>query len=423
MTAINSSTFAALPASKIPLEFHSQNRPIDKVPEEHRDKIESSHGRRRASQIFGQEILQSLKIRFKSEFKLSVGFVNPYGNRDSAPSVAASVLGAARSIVEQRIEDPSKTLGEVRKSVDQALGTSRDIVNTDEGDDALDDIGSLLKHGLDELEHDTKLIAASSLYIESTTKQRTSIKIRTQEGDIVKFELRQVDKLKASDIAVQTDSGSATSTEVSVSSSSRFVLKVEGDLNEAELEAIRNVFSQAEQLAEEFFSGDIDAALQVVAGLEFDSEQLARVSLKFRSSEKISITQTILRSGIPVAAETTAPIDAESAALDGAIGTAVPASSVATIPTDAVNDTPDADTQIPESSLGGYLGKLADYLQQSIDLLTDSASEHGVSLRFEITESVRLDIFRAVLIETAPEETEEAEHTDGDSHNDIEDDD
>ena len=237
MHPVTSTSLAAFQSNKIQLEFRAQQQNAKKTEHAHngRGHIETSHGRRRATQIFRQEIIQLLKIKFHSEFNLSINSVNPYRSSGSAEGVAADVLTAARAITEQGSEEPSQTLAQVRESVDQAVSNSQEIVNTTEGEAELEIADGLIQRGLDALESDARLMSVSSTSIESTSKQRSTIQIRTQEGDIVKFDLRRIDRLSASDIAIQTESGSANLTEVSISSSSRLVLKVEGNLNEAEL--------------------------------------------------------------------------------------------------------------------------------------------------------------------------------------------
>ena len=427
MHPVNSTSFAAFQTNNAQLKFRPQLQPAqisEPIRQDH-DRVESEHGRGRASQIFRQEIIQSLKIKFSSTFKLSIESANPYRNNDSAESVAADVVNSARTIAEQSPAEPSQTLAQVRESVAQAVSISQKSVETAEGEAELDAADGLIQRGLDELEKDTRLVSASSLAVESRSKQRSTIKIQTQEGDIVKFDLRRVDRLSASDVAIQTESGSASLTEVSVSSRSRLVLKVEGDLNDAELDAIKNVFAQAEQIAEEFFAGDLNAALEVVAGLEFDTGQLARVSMKFRSSERISMQQTTLQS-----APVVAPPESPASTATVAAPTATPATRISDLPStetvsapastvaDIRSETPPVadDTSSSSSLFSGfaslinYLGRVADYLEETVDLFSNSLQGAATTgIRFEFTESLRLDILRAVLIETAPESEESHE--------------
>jgi len=437
MQPVIGTSLAAFQTNNALLKFKPQSQPVQKSEPVHKDhdRVESEHGRGRAAQIFRQEIVQSLKIKFSSTFRLSIASANPYRTNDSAESVAADVVNSARTIAEQSPAKPSQTLATVRESVAQAASISQKSVETAEGEAELDVADGLIQRGLDELEKDTQLAAASSFAVESRTKQRSTIKIQTQEGDIVRFDLRRVDRLSASDIAIQTDSGSASLTEVSVSSRSRLVLKVDGDLNDAELDAIKNVFAQAEQLADEFFSGDLNAALEVVAGLEFDTSQLARVSMKFRSSERISMQQATLQSAPAVAPpESAASASASTATV--VAPTATPATPISDLPStetvsasaSTVADVKPETTVVADdisgsgsllsgfASLIDYLGKIADYLEQTVGQFGDSLQGAATtSMRFEFTESLRLDILRAVMIETAPESEENRKASTGDA--------
>jgi len=429
---------------------------IEKAGHEEREnhKVRSDHGEERATQIFRQEISQTLKIAFRSTFSLSTNASNPYRSSESPEDLATDVMTAAKAIVEDSPAEPAKTLVRVRQSVEQAITSSKQVVNTEEGASALKNADDLISRGLRVLENDTQLTSASALSVQSKSTQRSTIQIRTQEGDTIKFDLRRVDKLSATDISLQSDTGNAEFTEISLSSRSRLVLQVKGDLNSAELDAIKNVFTQAEQLAEEFFAGDLNAALEVVAGLEFDSSQLAKVSMKFRSSERISAQQTILQStpATPVGAIDTATVAAATPLIPTAVpvtpqpapaatpltSTAVP---VTPQPAPAVNDTastttvPAAITATPEtetistpvenasgadgllsgfSALADFLGQIADFLDQNMDQFSGGLTQGSgeAKLRFEFTESVRLDILKAVMIEIAPEHDE---HDDSDS--------
>jgi hypothetical protein len=451
MHVINGSSLAASQDNQVKVYFRVRANAIQgsEKPEKtekpdhenrHHDRVKSDHGSERATQIFRQEINQSLKIAFRSAMSLSLNPASAYQSSESPEDLATDVLRTAREIATKSPDKPEKTLVRVRQSVEQAITASQTIVNTEEGASALTAADDLISRGLDTLASDTSLKSASALSIESTSKQRSSIQIRTQEGDIIKFDLRHVEKMSASDISLQTESGSATSTEISISSRSRVVLKIEGDINSAELEAIRSVFAQAEQLAEEFFSGDLNAALEIVAGLEFDSSQLARVSMKFRSSERISAQQTVLQSSpapAAIAEDTVTAVPSTPAAIaedTPAAAPSTPTAIAATTPTKAqpepvlgapVSTEVQPETVPPEeavssggflsgfSTLADFLGKIADFLEQGTGQIGGALfSATDARIRFEFTESFRLEILKAVMIEVAPE-TEKDDDPDG----------
>ncbi len=59
---------------------------------------------------------------------------------------------------------------------------------------------------------------------------------------------------------------------------------------------------------------------------------------------------------------------------------------------------------------------IADYLEQAVDQFSESLQgSASTSIRFEFTQSLRLDILRAVMIETAPESGENDEAVAGDA--------
>ncbi len=164
----------------------------------------------------------------------------------AAATVAAEILATARGIAEGSPDEPSDTLSQIRQSVEKATSIGQEIVTNDEDAETLKETGRHIMRGLEALENQA-LTSASSFSLESSLNQRSAIQIRTQEGDVVKFALGQAERLSATDIAVESQSGSVRLTEVSVSSRSRFILNVDGDLNEAELAAITNLIAQAEK--------------------------------------------------------------------------------------------------------------------------------------------------------------------------------
>ena len=64
----------------------------------------------------------------------------------------------------------------------------------------------------------------------------------------------------------------------------RFAFSVEGDLNVDELAAVFNVFEQVDSLANTFYEGDMEAALQKAMDLNIDYSQLQNMSLNLTQS-------------------------------------------------------------------------------------------------------------------------------------------
>lgn len=418
MQAINSNLPSAFASAKVQLSFRSDQHRAEKSESKHHDHHHkrTEHGGKRGMQVFRQEMLLALKMKFQQSFSVRVAATDPYRNSESAKDVATEILTVARGAAQDSAGIPADTLGQIRETVQRATGVARIMAGSDEDAQGIKDTEKRILSGLDAIEK--QATTTTSLFsLEASIKQRSTIQIRTLEGDIVKFELRQVERLSATDIAFASDSGSASLTELAVSSRSRFVLKVDGDLNEAELTAITNVFAQAEKLAEEFFGGDLNAAFEIASALEFDSDQLARVSMKFRSQQSISATRSVLESATPISVMEE-PVTNTGGSID--LGNAGPVISdeVDAMPADvAAKDAPvETDSTAGFGSLLGYLKSVADYLEDSVAKFVD-ANQRDTShtkIRFEITESLRLSILRTVMTEIAPDkaESESTEHGD-----------
>lgn len=73
---------------------------------------------------------------------------------------------------------------------------------------------------------------------------------------------------------------------------SAFSFSVEGELDEDELKAIGNLVSDAADLADEFFHGDIDIAFNQALELGFDEQELTGFALQLTRVEQVQVIQT-----------------------------------------------------------------------------------------------------------------------------------
>ena len=276
------------PVAEIPVDEVFTDESRSDVGDDARDRV--APDRRRALAMFRQEIRQRQELEFRQ-------FVEQRGN-DSPNRLATEFLGSVRAITENSGERRDIIIGRIREAAEQAFARISEIAGDDDAADELGEARELIRRGLDQFEAGALVRTESSLEVDARSRQRSVIRIRTQEGDVVRLDVSRADRLSVSEDVLETGEGISRETAIELSSRSRLSLKVRGDLNEAELTAIRDVFKVAENLAEEFFAGDIEAAFEIAAGLEYDSEQLARVSLRFRNVERISIAQSVLRTTV-----------------------------------------------------------------------------------------------------------------------------
>ncbi len=150
--------------------------------------------------------------------------------------------------------------------------------------------------------------SSTNTNLEYRRRQATVLKIRTQEGDVVKLKFRNVEKTSIQ-AGEQVDGETVVSNlEIASSSRTRLLISVKGDINDAELAAIQSVAEQASQLAGAFFGGNINDAFQAASNFAIDGSELARVSLRLSVRERLSFAQTAVTNAPVVAAPP--PVDA-----------------------------------------------------------------------------------------------------------------
>ncbi len=397
-------------------DIHSMQKNIEACDECHDHGQDDTYQRERALGVFQQEMRTTMKSSFRAKFAVPQG-----GYAQAAPAaddVAAETLGAAKQLVAESPTNSGKALISFRAKVHETASYVRETVGVRDDIAEVDDAIAKIDDGLNTLEEEVaanRESSASVLNVEMRSKQRSSIRIRTQEGDVVKLSISRRDRMEASDTAVSDANGTASTTEVEISSRSRMTLKVDGDLNDAEMAAIQNVFAQAEDIANQFFNGDIGAAFELAAGVEFDTEQLARVNMGFRSfqSSEISYRETSvtrLTAPPPAAPVATPPGDSDTSSV--ATATAVAATDAVEAPAanTAVADEPAAPA-IDSSALADFFGLLSNFLRSVGSGFDGGDTTDKVSFRLHHSESFKLTILKSVMHAAAPDEPAEAAAT------------
>ncbi|MDJ0909812.1 MAG: hypothetical protein QNI99_11505 [Woeseiaceae bacterium] len=365
--------------------------------------------------ILSREIRQVLLSEFNFQFKAS----SRYGDQPAARGpVAIDIKALGRALLSASPLGARDYLGTLRQKVQDAADATRNLVGGNRP--GIDSALGQINDGLDKLDAEASRNVASSasvLSYESRVKQRSVINIRTQEGDVVKLDLRRRESIEASDVAFSNGNASLTETEIDFSSRSRMFLTVKGDINEAEMAAIQTVIAQASAAADEFYSGDLAAAFDELSGMEFDADQLARVKVRFRERVETNISFASLQSFEP------APVTAPPPAADPR--TEIPV--VKSVPIDVIEPAaektepapaepkvvPRVDTESDEAApiilkpaapavdpIEGLADLLADFIKRS----NNGFEPEGGSFRYYFSESFKLDLLKSVLEVAAPEE-------------------
>jgi hypothetical protein len=401
----------------------SELQPLAKdesVPELRREDLRGLRGRRGlALGILKQELRAALKSFFGAQLAASGTAYESTRDADSPDAVADEVLGAAKQLVAAAPTSAAESLTSLQSAVLETTGYVRETVGavTDDVDD-IDIATAMIDEGLDELSNEVanyRESTAAVLAVDTSTRERSTIQIRTQEGDFVKLYLRRVDNMSATDISYSDGEMSFTSTEVALSSRSRTMLQVKGDLNEAETAAIQNVFAQAEVIADEFFGGDVGAAFNSMQSTQFDTEQLARVDLRFRRQEITSGTYVRVAAAVPesddLAAPTVTAVEGSAAGAPEAAAAldveAQPVTAAATAAqADAEKDSPIVDDAAASPSAFSAMADFLDTLSAFLRTVGEGfkAESSSVNFTYHYSESFKLNLLKAVMNTVAPDD-------------------
>lgn len=279
-----------------------------------------------------------------------------------------------------------------------------------------------------------------SLSLDYERRERSVLRLKTQEGDLVKIALRSRSDLSLEQRVTADPDRTLTEIDLGSVNQRRLVITVQGDLNDAELAAIGDAAAQATALANDFFNGNLDGALTAATEFGIDAEQLARVSLRLGVQERLSVSQTVA-----LAAPTqAAPVSTEPQGADNAqaLRPVTGAPAVSTTPSTNALARPDAPIQPPvqnpttpvedvaaETPEQEGLPNLLDAFQALADLLNAFADflnglvgefkalsepEPVVETGFQVDFRFRLELFQTVvqsslLEESVAEGTEAAE--------------
>jgi hypothetical protein len=390
--------------------------------EQHHPRSHAHHSRGKALGILRQEIRQALSAHFRLHFAAPPPEYSANSSALVPADVAADALGAATELAGRSPLEASSTLANLRQQIENAATSVRESVGEADFDD-VEDAVSRVNEGLDDLDGEAARnieSSASVLSADTRLKQQSTIRIRTQEGDIVRFDLRFAERVSATDFSVTDGDTMFASTQVEISSRTRMVLKVNGDLNEAELAAVQNVFAQAESIANEFFGGDLAAAFEMAAGLEYDTEQLARVGMRFREKLVSNVSYAAIATTAPQPVAAPAPtievassepvaVPSSNTPPDSAPITTMPPilESARPIETDVAEQPTAPETVSPgEDAISRFMDLLSSFLQ-SLNAGFEFESGTG-SFRFHFSESFKLEILKSVIQVSAPEGSEAA---------------
>ena len=143
-----------------------------------------------------------------------------------------------------------------------------------------------------------RMTAARMEQVESAYQysESMSLKLMTKEGDEVTVDFRQLyseyQSYRQTQATEEGPSGvryfeSKESMEMTAFEE-QFAFSVQGDLNEDELKAVFDVFEQVDELANNFFDGNIEKALEKAVDLKVDFGQLQSIQVNLTQTQSMA---------------------------------------------------------------------------------------------------------------------------------------
>lgn len=118
-----------------------------------------------------------------------------------------------------------------------------------------------------------------------------SFELTTKEGDKVTIKAASSEGLAVEAGRAGRGNNSVSAVNASYSASQSFSLSIEGDLSDDELVAINDLLGNVNELASQFFDGNLDVAFDQAMNMGYDAGQIGSFSLNLAQAEIQQVTQ------------------------------------------------------------------------------------------------------------------------------------
>ncbi len=221
-----------------------------------------------------------------------IGFVGNYMEKlregGASEERLKTVFESAQSAVSKGIEDATEKLAGLEWLTD---GVKTNIADTktqiDKGFDTLSD-----RFFETQKAAEIEAIKSGAAISSETQYRRTSstdIQIETRDGDTVSLSLSALQAYQEQIAAARVDSDSGSASEYSRYTSSQsefaFEFSLDGELDDAELEAINSLVTDLADVADTFFSGDMKSAFEQGLKLGYNSDELSGFAMNLNYTE------------------------------------------------------------------------------------------------------------------------------------------
>lgn len=217
-----------------------------------------------------------------------------------------SMFGQAMKGLEQGLKEAKEIItslemfdGEVKDNffatvsmLDERMSALEKSITGEDADDDGDDESSgglNIQEALSSLPRGNERYTAQANALFFSEDSQFDMKVTTQDGDLVTIHVGAGQSIDYQSGSVSTPRGSVSGYELEQSSYYDLSFSVEGDLDEGELAALNDLFSQVNDIADSFYSGDVGGAFEQALAVGYDSEELAGFAVNMTHSEVVAV--------------------------------------------------------------------------------------------------------------------------------------
>ncbi len=218
-----------------------------------------------------------------------------------------SLIDSAFSSIRAKGADPAiieQKMAEAKAALEKGFAEARDILQgfgawngtvKENAEKTLD----LIHKGFDDMavtgaqlapptQAASRLVTKNLAALDTKRAETFEMEIKTREGDIVKLSYSANQSAGFITSRITDDSGVEQVISAYASKSENLSFSVQGNLNDDEKKAIANLMNNVDKLANDFYGGDMQGAMQHAMALDMNKEQLASLSLDLSYTESRS---------------------------------------------------------------------------------------------------------------------------------------
>lgn len=236
--------------------------------------------------------------------------VSLFDFEEVAKNVLRFVGGVIKGAADSGASDDklSGLFSQAREGVSKGFAMAeRDLTNfmNDEIAQGMDKSRELIDTGIDKLEtnifNQNSALGVNELNALSASDKRTGqLHLKTKDGDEVTLRFDTVRQMNLSQQSNHDRLTTDTQNESNLTYSSVYQFyektgisfSLQGELDEGELDAIADVVLQAQDLADTFFTGDLDTAFEQALSLGFDDKELVGYALQLNRTTQAEVMKT-----------------------------------------------------------------------------------------------------------------------------------